>query len=136
MTKEKWNKIVELHNQYLNSQENLIQMLWESIFAEIFGYSRLYGDIDSHRSIRIGSTERVIPDIIIKNGEKDLFVVELKQHNIFYNSGIERQLLSYLKLLRIQIGVLICQKIYVYKYDPNKNDFEQEKIEIEFVQLI
>lgn len=43
-------------------------------FAEIFGYSSRENEIDTHRTVQIGSTEIIIPDIIIKNSESDLFI--------------------------------------------------------------
>lgn len=125
-----WNKIVECCNLHINSSEKKIQCLWENIFAELLGYSRLNGDIDSFRSMQIGSSERIITDIIIRNNDNDLFIVELKKHNISYCG--EKQLLSYLKLLHNDLGILISDKIYIICYDYNKSDTEQ--IKIEFIQ--
>lgn len=132
MLSTKWNKIVDLYNKYQFKSENEIQNLWEQLFAdaELFGYSKIYGEINAHRSIQIGSSGRVIPDIIIKNGEKDLFIIELKQSSL--GCG-DKQLLSYLKLLQqINIGILICNKLYIYNFDINKKDNEQTKLAIDF----
>ena len=131
---EKWNKIVALHEQYYRSSESTVQNVWENVFAELFGYSRLEGEVERHRPIQMGSTERVIPDIIIKNQDGDLFVVELKQHNAPFSIGMESQLFSYLKQLRDTIGVLVCDKLYVYSYDYGKKDDEQIRVEIPFVE--
>ena len=133
-TAEKWNRIVEQYNKNINVAEEIVQNIWEQIFVEMFGYSRFAGEIESQRSSRIGSTERVTADIIIKNEQTDLFVVELKRHDQPLNIGIEQQLISYLKLLRNSTGILICDKIYVYAYDYSKDDDEQNKVEIEFTQ--
>jgi hypothetical protein len=116
----------------MNDKEEVIQNLWENIFVEFFGYSRFGGEIERHRNIRIGSTERVITDIIIKEGSTDLFIVELKQHNLARSKAIELQLISYLKQLRLDTGVLVCDKIYIYDYDYSKADDEQDRAEIEF----
>ena len=97
-----------------------------------FGYSRLEGEVERHRSIYLGSTERVIPDIIVKNQEADLFVVELKQHNAPFVPGMESQLFSYLKQLRNNVGILVCDKLYAYSYVYGKKDEEQLKVEIPF----
>lgn len=129
---EKWNRIVEYVGKYISSKENIVQDVWENIFSEIFGYSRLDGDIDSHRQVQIGSTERVIADIIIKDDSTDMFVVELKQHNMTLINEMEHQLFSYLKQTKNDIGILICNKIYVYDYDYNMSDDSQDKVEIEF----
>jgi len=131
---EKWNRIVEQYNKNINATEDTVQNTWEKIFAEIFGYSSLAGEIEPQRTIRIGSTERVTADIIIKDATTDLFVVELKRHNAPLTQGVEMQLLSYLKQLRNSTGILICDKIYVYAYDYSKNDNEQDRAEIDFKQ--
>ena len=129
---EKWNRIVELYNQYYNDQESQVQYLWENIFAEIFGYSKLDGEVERHRKIPLGSTERVITDIIIKEQQKDLFIVELKQFNLSFDNSMERQLFSYLKQLRQNVGILICRNIYLYYFDYSVEDSKQLKAEIAF----
>jgi len=131
---EKWNMIVKIYNTHLNESEEVVQSLWERIFAEFFGYSSFSGEIERHRNIQIGSTERVITDIIIKDGNTDLFVVELKRHNLSFSKEMEMQLLSYLKQLRINTGILVCNKIYLYDYDNSKDDNEQDIAIIEFNQ--
>lgn len=131
MLNNSWNKIVDLFNEYKNNSEENLQLLWENIFSDsgLFGYSRMNNDIDSKRSIQIGSSERIVPDIIIKKDNKDAFIVELKQS---YLSCGHKQLFSYLKLLQMNIGVLICDRIIVYSFENGKNDDEQQKIEINF----
>lgn len=127
-----WNKIVEYVSSHKNSSEKEIQKLWENIFSEIFGYSFLRNEIDSFRSITIGSKERVITDIIIKENNIDLFVVELKCCNSLKDG--KKQLISYLKLLNNEIGVLIRDKIYLYLYDHKKSDDEQTNISVEITK--
>ncbi len=121
---EKWNLIVKEFDGHKSAKEDIIQRLWESIFAEIFGYSRLNGEIDSHRKMRIGSIERVVPDIIIKKitNEKDLFIVELKQPLYSFEPKYKEQLLSYMKLFRIDIGILICDEIWLFMFDENNTE--------------
>ena len=132
--REKWNRIVAFHKQYFRSPESKVQDVWENVFVEILGYSRLEGEVERHRSIYLGSTERVIPDVIVKNNDNDLFVVELKQHNLPFSPAMEGQLFSYLKQLRDNIGVLVCDKLYVYNYEYAKKDEDQLKIEIPFTE--
>lgn len=131
--KEKWEAIVDDVAKCNNCDESSMQVLWEDIFAdaELFGYSHRKGEIDRQRSIKIGSGMRVIPDIIIKNAtqNKDLFVVELKQFGISFRTGDEEQLFSYMRLLELRIGILICNKIYVYY---RENSCLKHCIEIDF----
>lgn len=129
---ENWNYIVLRHKELYNSTENLIQREWEDYFSEIFGYKRILGEIDSQRTINFGTRERGIPDIIIKTSGQDLFDVELKQYNLPFSQEMKNQLISYLRQLRLSVGILICQKIYVCVYDY-KND-TVKKLEIPFVE--
>ena len=125
--KEFWNYIVKQHEKNYNALEGVVQAEWENFFSEIFGYKKLFGEIDTHRNIHIGCGQRTIPDIIIKE-EHDLFDVELKQYNLPFIYDYENQLKSYMDLLHINVGLLICQKLYVYVY--NRNKFK--KLEIPF----
>lgn len=132
-TTEKWNFLIEYYNKKQTAPEKIIQQDWENLFAEIFGYSKLLKEVDAHRTMQIGATSRVIPDIIIRSTQenRDLFVVELKQYTIL--TGYE-QLFSYLKLLKVDIGILICNKLYIYDYDTDKDDDNQSVLEIEFTK--
>ena len=125
---EKWNKIVEIVNRNKGSQEQMVQLAWESIFSELFGYSRLDGDIDSQRPVKMGVSTKY-PDIIIKNGNEDLFIVELKRPILHEGQS---QLFSYLNQLRMDLGLLICDKLYVYNYDCLSKEGDYSFIEIPF----
>ena len=88
---ESWNKIVSQYNKIRNNKEEVVQASWEFIFSTLYNYTA--SDIDSQRPGQMGSTPKY-PDIIIKDENEDLFVVELKQHTL--HKGQE-QLISYLK---------------------------------------
>lgn len=128
----KWNYIVERYSLLYNSQESIIQKEWENYFSELFDYKKLFGEIDSQRSITIGSGQKVIPDIILKKNGKDLIDIELKQYNLVFESKMEEQLKSYLKLLNLSIGVIICHKIFFCYFDYSANKLY--KVVIDFVK--
>ena len=132
-SKETWNYLVDHYNRNIWANEDVIQRDWESFFAdaELFKYSRIKGEVDSHRTLQIGSYKRVIPDIILRKNNDDLFVVELKKYSLNFSEEREAQLFSYLKLLHISIGVLVCDKIYIYAYDFEKSE-QENKLEIPF----
>lgn len=131
MYSNNWNEIVNLYNEYKSVSEDKIQSLWETIFSEFFNYSKLKREIDTKRNIQIGSTERIIPDIILKQENNDLCIIELKQETLTCGS---EQLISYLKQLKIDIGILICSSIYIYAYEYNKPDTQQSFVKIDFVK--
>lgn len=122
---EKWNKICDYFDKFRTQPEERIQNLWEKFFAEIFGYSSLENEIDTHRTVQIGSTERMIPDIIIKNSESDLFIVELKKETLPIDTAHKNQLFSYLKQLRVDLGILVCDQIAIFDYNYNIDENQQ-----------
>ena len=127
-TVEKWNKIVDIFNKNKNSREQAVQTAWENIFSELFGYSRLDGDIDSQRPVKMGVSTKY-PDIILCRNNEDLFVVELKRSVL--NEGRD-QLFSYLTQLKLDIGILICDRLYIYDFDFLSKENAHSVIEICF----
>ena len=143
---EKWNKIVSSMQKRRFDKEDKIQELWKDIFADanFFGYSSFSGEIDSQRQMQIGSRERTIPDIIIRDSvnSKDMFVVELKQHNLPFQAKYKEQLSSYMRLLRVCVGVLICENLYIYYLNSDDTElvieipFAYDQIAgIQFIEL-
>lgn len=129
-TTEKWNSIVSNVKTKWSSAERDVQALWENIFADsaFFNYSRMSKEVDSQRSITIGARERAIPDIIIRDNVNnvDLFLVELKQHNLPFDMRFKEQLFSYLRQLRLKVGILVCERIYLYYLDFADNEISME----------
>ncbi|MBD5086236.1 MAG: GxxExxY protein [Clostridiales bacterium] len=127
---EKWNAIVSDIQKNQSLKEDAVQRLWEDIFADadVFGYSKRSKEIDIWRNIQIGSRKSTIPDIIIRDSikNKDLFVVELKQLNFPFNQTYKDQLLSYMRLLELKVGILICNKIYIYFRDNSTTEYSIE----------
>lgn len=129
---EKWNLMVSRYSIIKNSPENVIQEEWENYFKQLFEYISFLGEIDSQRSVRFGTKGRGIPDIIIRTNGQDLFDVELKQYSMSFSNEMQEQLISYLRQLRISVGVLVCKKIYVFVYDYINDKIK--KTEISFTE--
>ena len=123
-----WNKIVSQYNKIRNNKEEVVQASWEFIFSTLFNYSDF--EIDSQRPVQMGSTPKY-PDIIIKNENEDLFVVELKQHTLHKGQD---QLISYLNQLKINIGILVCDNLYIYDFDYTARENTYSVLEIPFIQ--
>ena len=123
-----WNEIVSEYNDNLNCKEEIVQKTWEVLFKLCFGYSKL--EIESQRSVKMGvMTKRA--DIVITNGVEDLFVIELKRHVL--HEGQE-QLFSYLNQLKIDLGILVCDKLYIYDFDYTAKENSYSVLEIPFIQ--
>ena len=121
-----WNKIVAQYNKNRTCKEEIVQTSWELLFSTIFNYSD--SDIVPQKPIQMG-VETTRADILIKHGSEDLFVVELKRHTLHEGQG---QLFSYLNQLKIDIGVLVCDKLYIYDFDYTKRDGNYSFVEIDF----
>ena len=126
-----WNEIVELFHDNLSKDERIIQNDWEKmVLRNYLGFGKT--DIDSQRRLRIGSTDKKI-DIMLKNDGHDFCVIELKQHCHSKNDGGQAQLFSYLnQLKKIKLGILVCEKLYVYAFDYKLDDSDQAFVEIPF----
>ena len=75
MTREgKWNLIVEKYQQLYSSLESKIQTEWEMYCSDLFGYRKLFDEIDAQRHLSVGSGNAIIPDIILCVDKKDIFV--------------------------------------------------------------
>lgn len=131
---EIWNYLVEEFERNKYEQEDKIHTLWQSYFSNplMFGYNG--NDVDSKRSLHIGSTNREIPNLILKKDKSDLFIIELKRYSLQKNEDFEKQLLNYMSHtdLRLSVGILICSAIYVYYYDFASS--KEEKLKIEFIK--
>ncbi len=117
---ELWNYLVAEYFRNRAESEDKIHTLWQSYLANpfMFSYSE-NGDVDSKRSLHIGSTNKEIPDLILRKDNKNLFVIELKQYSLPKTSNFEKQILNYMAHtdLRLPIGILVCEKLYIYYYE-------------------
>ncbi len=129
-TQEKWNFIVERHKTNFSKPENVVQKEWEDIFSELFDYKKLLGEIVSQKQIHIGSSDRTIPDILLGKDGVEIVDVELKQYNLPLKENFENQLKSYLTLTHTSIGVIVCNKLYLFWFDYESS--ASIKIEIPF----
>ena len=125
---EAWNKIVTQYNKNLNCKEELVQASWELLFSTVFNYAD--SDIIPQFPIQMGVATKYA-DILIRHGREDLFVVELKKHVLSQQAG-QAQLFSYLNQRKIDIGILVCDKFYIYDFDYTKKDENYSFVEIDF----
>ncbi len=128
---EAWNSIVEQVRSLKSKEEQAVQNMWENFFTDgsLFGYSRVFKEMIPQYSLQIGVT-KVKADILLRKGSENLFVVELKRFDHSLAEKNEQQLTSYMLCLKLSVGVLICNKIYIYVFSGGKT----ERLEIPFVK--
>lgn len=133
---EKWNKIVERFNWLDNNgqprAESYVQTEWEGrICPEILGYR---ADEVTRPRVQMGAVRYT--DIVLKKGDLDLCVIELKKTNNSNARTPRDQLFSYiLQMGTMKMGVLAGDKLHVYYYDYTNREIENNErpnIEIPF----
>lgn len=128
---KKWELLMATVEYDRNSSEAKIQSRWESVCSDFLGYNSWIGEVESKKIERMGSLGREIPDIILRLEAKNIAVIELKKYNAGFRDEYEKQLFSYLNQFKCDLGVLVCDKIYLYDYDYYKSDENQVKCSIE-----
>lgn len=120
MYNDKWNEICFLLSENIKSnvsenefEQNVIRAL------EALNWREFSGDINIRPSIQVGASGYIIPDFVIKDpDDKNLFVIEIKQPTIPLSTNFQQQLFSYMRLLKLDYGLLIGQVIQLF-YDGN-----------------
>jgi len=113
---ERWEELCFMLSQSL--PKTVSEQLFEQKVIQVFdklGWREYKGEITIRESIRVGSANRVEPDIILKTEGKNHVVVEVKKPSVDINyPGFKDQLSSYMRLLKLDFGVLIGAKIQIY----------------------
>ena len=120
---EKWNQFVYVlceakkkgidEDAYHAQIENQLQFL---------GWMLYKGEICHKPNIPIGNNKYIQPDILIKKDGEDQFVIEVKRP---VHSQTERervQLESYMRQLKIEVGIYIGEHIEVFYDMPKRKD--------------
>jgi len=125
MYTELWHEICFVLSENLPNEIN--EEAFENcviLALRALGWKQSSNDFDIRPSFPIGSSNRITPDFIINSKDrKKLFVIEIKQPNIPLTSGFQKQLFSYMRLLKLEYGILIGQAIQIF-YDGNKEKQE------------
>lgn len=120
---EKWNSFVyELREaKDKNVDEDIYHSQIESQL-QLLGWAKWKGEICHKPNIPIGNSKFIQPDILIKDDDEDLFVIEVKRP---VHSQTERervQLESYMRQLKLDVGIYIGEHIEVFYDKPKSKD--------------
>ena len=109
-----WSKICDILEKYANRenerayQDSIIDLLLEMNL----GWHK--NQIYEQMSMPLGSTERLIPDVVITKDSRNKFVIEIKEPSHVRTQRNIDQLVSYMKLLETPIGIYIGKVLEVY----------------------
>ncbi len=114
---EKWNELCYILSENLpfNTSEQLFELKVVQAFEKL-GWSQFNNEIVVRESIQLGASNRISPDLVLKTKEKgNLFIIEVKKPSVeIENSIFQSQLSSYMGIMRLELGILIGNKIQLY----------------------
>lgn len=114
---EKWNELCYILSENLprNTSEQLFELKVIQAFEKL-GWSQYNNEILVRESVQLGASNRISPDLILKSKEKgNLFIVEVKKPSIeIDNTTFKGQLSSYMGIMRLELGLLIGNKIQLF----------------------
>jgi len=116
-SQEKWNYIVNEYQTLKKEKEEVIDNRWRQYCNTLFGYQPLFGEISTQPSIHVGVHDHAIPDIVLCLDGQEVFDIELKRYSFPFSDKFEEQLISYLKLQTLSVGMIVCKDIYLYYYE-------------------
>lgn len=109
-----WAKICDILEKYANResemayQKSIIDLLLEMNL----GWHK--NQIEEQLQIQLGSTERLIPDVVIFKDSHNKFVMEVKKPDHVRTKKNIDQLVSYMKQLETPIGIYVGKELEVY----------------------
>ena len=114
---EKWNYFVYdlCEAKKKDVDEDSFHALIETQL-QLLGWAKFKGEICHKPNIHIGNNNRIEPDILIKRDDEDEFVIEVKRPSHKQSKKDVDQLLSYMRLLKLSVGIYMGEHIEIF-YD-------------------
>lgn len=113
---EKWNELCFILSESIpaNASEQVFELKVIQAFEKL-GWSHFKKEISVRENIQLGASNRIMPDIIIKSDDTNLFVIEVKNPSAdLKNPTYQNQLSSYMRMLRLNFGILIGNEIKIF----------------------
>ncbi len=120
---EMWNRFVFdlCEAKTKDSDEDNYHALIETQI-QLLGWAKWKGEICHKPNIPIGNSKYIQPDILIKRDNEDQFVIEVKRP-VHTQTDRERvQLESYMRQLKLDVGIYIGEHIEVFYDKPKSKD--------------
>lgn len=130
---ENWIEIVESLQPYVkcNSTEPKYQQEIETCL-KILGWRRSNKTMQSQVTINIGHKNSIRPDIVLYKNGIAVLPIEIKRPNNICNIKQESQLMSYMRQLRLNVGLYIGENIQLYYDSPIDFDSPVSVFKVEF----
>ena len=120
---EKWNEFVYelLEAKNRNAEESEYHFIIESQL-KLLGWLKFKGEICHKTNIPIGNNNFIQPDILIKKDGEEMFVIEVKRPVHTLTDRERQQLGSYMRQLKLTIGLYIGDHIEIFYDKPDAKE--------------
>ena len=120
---EKWNYFVYdlCEAKKKDVDEDNFHTLIETQLQHL-GWAKYKGEICHKPNIHIGNNNRIEPDILIKRDGEDEFVIEVKRPSHKLSKKDVDQLLSYMRLLKLSVGIYMGEHIEIFYDMPSSKE--------------
>ena len=120
---EKWNYFVFdlCEAKKRDTDEDSYHALIETQL-QLLGWAKYKGEICHKQSIHLGNSNRIEPDILVKRNNEDEFVIEVKRPSHKQSKKDVDQLLSYMRILKLSVGIYIGEHIEIFYDMPSSKD--------------
>lgn len=120
---EKWNYFVYdlCEAKKKDVDEDSFHALIETQLQHL-GWAKYKGEICHKQNIHLGNSNRIEPDILIKRDCEDEFVIEVKRPSHKQIKKDVDQLLSYMRILKLNVGIYIGEYIEVFYDLPSSKE--------------
>ena len=116
---ENWLEIVSILRPHFenDSTEDIYQRDIEACL-QIMGWKRHNRSMLSQYSLPIGNNNNIRLDILLRKNEGNMLPIEVKRPSNVCNERQEQQLMSYMRQLRLNVGMYIGEKIRLFYDNP------------------
>lgn len=120
---EKWNYFVYdlCEAKKKDVDEDSFHTLIETQLQHL-GWAKFKGEICHKPNIHIGNNNRIEPDILIKRDDEDEFVIKVKRPSHKQSKKDVDQLLSYMRLLKLSVGIYMGEHIEIFYDIPSSKE--------------
>ena len=120
---EKWNYFVYDLSEAKKKDvdEDSFHALIETQLQHL-GWAKYKGEICHKQNIHLGNSNRIEPDILMKRDGEDEFVIEVKRPSHKQIKKDVDQLLSYMRILKLNVGIYIGEYIEVFYDMPSSKE--------------
>ncbi len=120
---EKWNYFVYdlCEAKKKDVEEDGFHALIETQLQHL-GWAKYKEEICHKPSIHLGNNNSIVPDIIIKRDGEDEFVIEVKRPSHKQSKKDVDQLLSYMRILKLSVGIYIGNHIEIFYDMPSSKE--------------